>query len=232
MADGFQGPLFIVGCRSGTKGFEECWTDILFYPFEWNEVLPAWIRKCIVWRLIQSSHIYGILPGFVDTFYFQNRMSEHGEQIRPDVWYIDAGDFSIANVFEQLIRHDAKFPNLESGEINHLPIWITLNPFEPFTPKPSLFIWLRCERLCFVFGKVVWKKNCVPLSDGTMLYWLNKGRTLKVTLSKFDMKIWLTIQNKPVGCVVSRVESESSGDAITSTLLKIWGYQRTATLLC
>ena len=56
-----------------------------------------------LWRFISDLAI---------PFIFKNRLSEHGEQICPDVWYNRCeGDFSIANVFEQLIRHDANVPD-------------------------------------------------------------------------------------------------------------------------
>ena len=110
-----QGPVFIVGMpRSGTKllrGMLNGHSQI-FIPLNETEFLPAWIRKWASFGDLSNHHTFmEFYQSFVDTFYFQNRMSEHGEQIRPDTWYIRCnGDFSIANVFEQLIRHDADVP--------------------------------------------------------------------------------------------------------------------------
>jgi len=110
-----QGPIFIVGMpRSGTKllrGLLNGHSQI-FIPLNETEFLPAWIRRWASFGNLSNRHTFmEFYQQFVDTFYFQNRMAEHGEQIRPDVWYNRcAGDFSIANVFEQLIRHDAEVP--------------------------------------------------------------------------------------------------------------------------
>ena len=116
MVDGFQGPVFIVGMpRSGTKLLRGMLNghSQLYIPLNETEFLPSWIRKWASFGDLSNRHTFmAFYQRFVDTFYFQNRMSEHGEQIKPDVWYNRcAGDFSIANVFEQLIRHDAEVPD-------------------------------------------------------------------------------------------------------------------------
>ncbi len=115
MEQRMHSPVFIVGMpRSGTKllrGMLNGHSQV-FIPLNETEFLPAWIRRWASFGNLSNRHTFmEFYQRFVDTFYFQNRMAEHGEQIRPDVWYNRCdGDFSIANVFEQLIRHDAKVP--------------------------------------------------------------------------------------------------------------------------
>lgn len=119
MEQTIQGPVFIVGMpRSGTKllrGMLNGHSQI-FIPLNETEFLPAWIRRWASFGNLSNRHTFmEFYQRFGDTFYFQNRLTEHGEQIRPDVWYNRCdGDFSIANVFEQLIRHDA---NVADGAI-------------------------------------------------------------------------------------------------------------------
>ena len=108
-------PLFIVGMpRSGTKllrGMLNSHPEIGI-PLNETEFLPAWIRRWAGFGDLSQHHNFmSFYQQFNDTFYFQNRMREHGEMIKPDIWYLRCeGDFSIANVFEQLVRHDADLP--------------------------------------------------------------------------------------------------------------------------
>ena len=110
------GPVFIVGMpRSGTKLLRGILNghSQLCIPLNETEFLPAWIRRWASFGDLSNRHTFmDFYQQFVETFYFKNRMREHGQQIKPDVWYHNCdGDFSIANVFEQLIRHDAEVPN-------------------------------------------------------------------------------------------------------------------------
>ena len=108
-------PLFIVGMpRSGTKllrGMLNQHPEIAI-PLNETEFLPAWIRRWASYGDLSNRHTFmNFYQQFYDTFYFQNRLIEHGQSIKADVWYLKCkGDFSIANVFEQLIRHDAGLP--------------------------------------------------------------------------------------------------------------------------
>jgi len=109
------GPVFIVGMpRSGTKLLRGMLNghSKLCIPLNETEFLPAWIRRWASFGDLSNRHTFmAFYQQFVETFYFQNRIREHGQQIKPDVWYHYCdGDFSIANVFEQLIRHDAQVP--------------------------------------------------------------------------------------------------------------------------
>lgn len=111
-----QGPVFIVGMpRSGTKLLRGMLNghSKIFIPLNETEFLPAWIRRWASFGDLSNRHTFmEFYQQFVDTFYFQNRMAEHGEQIKPDVWYNRCnGEFSIANVFKQLILHDAAVPD-------------------------------------------------------------------------------------------------------------------------
>ena len=106
-------PLFIVGMpRSGTKllrGMLNQHPEIGI-PLNETEFLPAWIRRWASFGDLSQYHTFmNFYQQFNNTFYFQNRMREHGQMIKPDIWYMRCdGDFSIANVFEQLIRHDTE----------------------------------------------------------------------------------------------------------------------------
>ena len=108
-------PLFIVGMpRSGTKllrGMLNQHPEIGI-PLNETEFLPAWIRRWASFGDLSNSRTFlEFFQQFHETFYFQNRLREHGQCIKPDVWYLRCkGDFSIANVFEQLIRHDVDLP--------------------------------------------------------------------------------------------------------------------------
>lgn len=108
-------PLFIVGMpRSGTKllrGMLNRHPEIGI-PLNETEFLPAWIRRWAGFGDLSQYHTFmSFYQQFNDTFYFQNRMREHGQMIKPDIWYLRCdGDFSISNVFEQLVRHDADLP--------------------------------------------------------------------------------------------------------------------------
>lgn len=127
----FPGPIFVVGMpRSGTKllrGLLNSHSQIGI-PLNETELLPSWIRK---WAHFGNLHNRDTFEAFyqynIETFYFQNRLREHGQQIASQKWFdLCDGDFSIANVFEQLIRHDADIHDGIWGDkspsyLRHLP---------------------------------------------------------------------------------------------------------------
>ena len=117
-----------------------------------------------------ATRLWSFINDLETPFTFRNRLTEHGEQIRPDVWYNRCdGDFSIANVFEQLIRHDANVPDgaiwgdKSPSYLHHIESIRAIYP----TAK---FIHLIRDARDYVLSleKHLAKTNCAQHSDGTM----------------------------------------------------------------
>jgi len=114
--DQFSGPIFVVGMpRSGTKllrGLLNSHSRVGI-PLNETEFLPYlerhWPQFGDLSRRDRFEAFYRWITG---TFYFQNRLREHGKRIDLAMWYLACqDDFSLPNVFEQLIRHDAAVPS-------------------------------------------------------------------------------------------------------------------------
>ena len=139
----FTGPLFVVGMpRSGTKllrGVLNSHSNIGI-PLNETEFLPYLERHWAQFGdLKQRERFWAFYRWTLSTLYMQNRQREYGAQIDHVVWYLAcAGDFSLANVFEQLIRHDARVANdgiwgdKSPSYVRHLPVLKRLYPDAKF----------------------------------------------------------------------------------------------------
>jgi hypothetical protein len=118
-ANQFSGPVFVVGMpRSGTKllrGLLNAHSKIGI-PLNETEFLPYLDRHWPQFGdLSRRDRFESFYKWITATFYFQNRLKEHGEKIELSTWYLMCkDDFSLPNVFEQLIRHDA---NVDEGGV-------------------------------------------------------------------------------------------------------------------
>jgi len=108
--DHWQGPLFIVGLpRSGTKLLRTLLNHhpAIQLPVIETAFLPVWMAE---WQGYGNLSDYGRFQGFykrtLRLAYFQYQ-KDRGHLIECRHWYEHCEDFSIAGVFEALIRHDA-----------------------------------------------------------------------------------------------------------------------------
>lgn len=164
MTDIFTGPIFLVGMpRSGTKLLRTLLNEHghIAIPEVETHFIPYWFKN---WQL------YGDLshPDAFSKFYNQainlpyfKYLSEYKDIIKEQDWYDGCSDYSLSDVFEVLIRHDADLPgdsNLLWGDktpsyIIHMPL------LKELFPKARFIHIVRDVRDYCLSSKQAWGKN-------------------------------------------------------------------------
>ncbi|MEX0729677.1 MAG: sulfotransferase [Aquisalimonadaceae bacterium] len=105
----WNGPLFIVGLpRSGTKLLRALLNNHprIHIPSTETEFLPIWIAE---WDRYGDLADYANFKSFhqrsVRLPYFNYQLG-YGRPVDPRTWYASCRDYSVAGVFEALVRHD------------------------------------------------------------------------------------------------------------------------------
>ncbi|GJM28811.1 MAG: hypothetical protein DHS20C17_14460 [Cyclobacteriaceae bacterium] len=165
----FTGPLFIVGMpRSGTKLLRGLLLqhDKVGIPLVETGFLPFWVRR---WES------YGDLSDFENfkKFYKSNLKipyffymkyegtRHHGQLISCETWYSYCQNYTVAGVFEALLRHDAGvdyhsngiWGDKSPGYITHIPLLFELYP------KARVVHIVRDVRDYSLSIKTAWNKN-------------------------------------------------------------------------
>lgn len=106
----FKGPVFIVGMpRSGTKLLRGLLNQHsrIGIPVSETEFLPWLVRNHSRFGDLSDREIFGkFYREMLKIHYFQ-RMEEEGGCISEDVWYRSCTEYTAAELFETLVRHDA-----------------------------------------------------------------------------------------------------------------------------
>lgn len=107
----WNGPIFVVGMpRSGTKLLRGLLNghSKIGIPLNETEFLPYLERHWARFGdLSQHNRFKAFYKRMSETYFFKNRLRENSIQIKEDHWYrLCDRNFSLSNVFEQLIRDD------------------------------------------------------------------------------------------------------------------------------
>lgn len=158
----FRGPLFLVGLpRSGTKllrGLLSQNPEIRLPPIE-TELLPYWARRWTRWGdLSQRQAFHDFYAEVIGLPYFTYLS---GRVISEATWYAHAAPYTLASVFEALVRHDLGLPadsDLIWGDkspsyVRHLPL------IKSLYPQARVIHILRDVRDYALSIQKAWRKN-------------------------------------------------------------------------
>lgn len=138
-AEPFRGPLFLVGMpRSGTKLLRTLLnrSPRVGIPAVETEFLPWWIARWEGWgNLSQRERFHAFYAEVTRLPYFVYQ-AERGAVVTEPDWYGACAGFGPAEVFEALVRHDARAPqgsdriwgDKSPSYIGHLPLLRSLYP--------------------------------------------------------------------------------------------------------
>lgn len=177
----FFGPLFIVGMpRSGTKLLRDLLNnhpDIAIPDIETN-LIPTWEKN---WKrygdLSNRKNFHKFYRKMLSLSYF-NYMNEKGCLIVADAWYKYCKDFTIAGVFEALIRHDAK-AGYDSMKIwgDKSPLYFRHIPLlKDIFPKARFIHIIRDVRDYCLSINMAWRKNMFRAAQR----WCNDVQKFKI----------------------------------------------------
>lgn len=132
-------PLFIIGMpRSGTKLVRAILSEhpVIFIPDIETEFLPRWVRRWDTFgRLADRKMFQRFYDRQLSIPYFVY-MRERNKLISADTWFEACTGFTVADVFEALLRHDSGagaqhdrlWGDKSPSYINHIPLLRTLYP--------------------------------------------------------------------------------------------------------
>ncbi|MEB3212347.1 MAG: sulfotransferase [Leptolyngbyaceae bacterium] len=139
-----KSPLFLIGMpRSGTKLLRGLLVSHskIFIPRVETEFLPYWVRRWSDYGDLSKPENFHVFYQEVTKFPYFLHIQKKGTIISEKTWYEWCkGDFSVARVFEALIRHKVGLPDECEGiwgdkspsYIGHLPLLRQLYPNAQF----------------------------------------------------------------------------------------------------
>ncbi|WP_298037526.1 sulfotransferase [uncultured Desulfuromonas sp.] len=161
----FNGPIFIVGMpRSGTKllrGILNNHPDVAFSSSE-TEILPFWAKHWPEYGDLRDFENFQIFyNSAIKSSYFHYIEKSHGKIISAKKWHEACGDWTVAGVFESLVRLDTGcttqmiWGDKSPSYIRHIPLLMELFPGGKF-----IYIVRDVRDYCLSINKA-WGKNMI-----------------------------------------------------------------------
>jgi len=162
----FTGPIFLIGMpRSGTKllrGLLNEHSTIAIPAFE-TEFFPYWVTHWESYGDLSNRELFKTFYSEVMKIPYFLYCKNEDEVIDEEVWYKNCQDYTVAGVFEALIRHDANAPintNIIWGDKS--PSYITsLELIKEHFPDAKFIHIIRDVRDYCLSINHAWKKNMI-----------------------------------------------------------------------